>query len=74
MQVFIRTLVGKTIALEVEKNDTFASYKQKIYEKEGILPENQILYFAGKILDDSHCLADYNNQINVIILTRQRPF
>ena len=35
MQIFVKTLTGKTITLEVESSDTIASVKSKIQDKEG---------------------------------------
>ena len=60
MQISVKTLTGKTITLEVDPADSIGNVKQKIQDKEGIPSDQQCLTYSGKILEDGHCLYEYN--------------
>jgi ubiquitin len=60
MQLFVKTLTGKTVSIEVEEGETIEDVKAKIAEKEGIPAEQQRLIFGGQQLQDQKTLMDYD--------------
>ncbi|XP_058448014.1 uncharacterized protein LOC131428249 [Malaya genurostris] len=60
MQIYVKTLTGRTIVLSVEATDSVESLKKKVEEREDVPPNNQRLLFAGKQLEDGRFLSDYS--------------
>ena len=59
MQIFVKTLAGSSISLDVEENHTIRSVKEQIDHRLSIAPEQQRLHLAGKLMEDTFTLADY---------------
>ncbi len=60
MQIFVRTLAGKTITVPIQGSETVEQLKKHLQDKEGVPAEQQRLVFAGKCLEDQRSIADYN--------------
>jgi ubiquitin C len=67
MQVFVQTLIGKTVTLQVEATERIEDVRAKIQDKVSVPPENQRLVYAGKQLADGNTLQDYSVHKDSII-------
>ncbi|CAM9182222.1 unnamed protein product [Discosporangium mesarthrocarpum] len=78
MQLFVKTLTGKTVSVEVEPGDSIDTLKHKIQEKEGIPPEQQRIIFGGKQLSGAEkTLSDFQleegNTLHLVLRLRGGP-
>jgi hypothetical protein len=73
IKIFVKSLNGQTIVLEIDMNDTIRKLKHKIYEKEGIPIETQRLTFLANILEDDQTISYYNiqNESTLHLILRQ---
>jgi ubiquitin C len=62
MQIFVKTLTGGTVTIEVEATDPVKDVRVKIQNREGIPPDHQRLIFAGRQLEDGRTLGHYDVQ------------
>lgn len=59
-QLFVKSINGNTRTIEAEQTDTISTIKERIFDKEGIQPNEQRLIFAGKSLDNEKTIGEYN--------------
>ena len=79
MQLFVKTLTGKTVSVDVDPGDSIETLKHKIQEKEGIPPDQQRIIFGGKQLQGSDkTLGDFDledgSTLHLVLRLRGGPF
>ena len=67
MQIFVRVMLGRTITLDVEPNESVESVKEKIWAREGVPVEAQRLFYGGKFLAPGGLLSDFGIQDEVTL-------
>ena len=74
MKIFVTTLTGRSITMEVHPEDTIANVKAKVQDKEGISPEDQRLLYRGQQLEDEYTIDDYqidkNSTLHLVMRLR----
>ncbi|CAK0813390.1 unnamed protein product, partial [Prorocentrum cordatum] len=74
MQIFVKTLSGKTIALNVAASYTIADVKAIIQEAEDVTQDHQRLIYGSSQLEDSRTLADYSIHKYATMHLAQKPY
>ena len=76
MQIFVKSLTGKTWTLDVKPTDTIESLMQMNYVKQQIPTNQQRLIFRGRQLEESRTIADYNieKESTIHLVLRIRDF
>ena len=72
MQIFVQRMTGKTITIDASPSDTILQIKEKFHDKEGLLPAQQCLLFAGRELEDDKLLSDYSIQKEATLNVSER--
>ena len=62
IQLFVKSLTGRVIVVNVTIMDSVRTLKAMIEREEGISSDEQRLVYAGKQLEDGRILLDYNIQ------------
>ncbi|GMR35213.1 hypothetical protein PMAYCL1PPCAC_05408, partial [Pristionchus mayeri] len=74
IEIFVRTIFGQTITLDINTANTTRDLKNKIWYKEGFHFNTQTIFYAGVQLDDEAILSDYGIEMGAILLVIMNPF